>query len=143
MSLVEFEHACDVAGVLSKMMPGAVSRDVPLSELSFWKIGGRADLIVRPRSLAELCRLRAFLHAWAMPHLVIGATSNLLFSDEGLRVVCLQIGGDFANTRIEGAAITADPGVWVPGLAGWPCGTGWKGWPIPAGSPERWAGWCA
>ena len=126
-SLVEFEHTCDVAGVLSGMMPGAVSRDVPLSELNFWKIGSRADLIVRQRSLAELCRLRAFLHAWAMPHLMIGATSNLLFSDEGLRVVCVQIGGDFANTWIGGARSRPIPASWFRALPGWPCGTSWKG----------------
>ena len=117
MSVSTPERSVARAKALEALLPGAVLRDVPLARISRWKIGGTADVIVRPRSIAELARVRAFLHDSATPHIVIGATSNLLFADEGLRVVCLQIGSDFADLQVAGAAITADPGVWVPGLA--------------------------
>jgi UDP-N-acetylmuramate dehydrogenase len=102
---------------LEALLPGAVFRDVPLDRISRWKIGGPADIIVRPRSIEDLSRLRRFLHDRDLPHLVIGGTSNLLFADAGLRVICVQIGSAMAAARVEGTAITGDAGVWVPGLA--------------------------
>jgi UDP-N-acetylmuramate dehydrogenase len=102
---------------LERMCPGAVALDVPLARISRWRIGGRAAVIVRPRNIDQLARLRGWLHAQALRHVVIGATSNLLFADEGLRVICLQIGAAFAPLQIAGSQITAGPGVWVPGLA--------------------------
>ncbi len=102
---------------LEQICPGAVAVDVPLAHISRWRIGGCADVIVRPNSIDQLARLRAWLYRERAPHVVIGATSNLLFSDEGLRVVCVQIGCGLANVSIVGRVITASAGVWVPGLA--------------------------
>lgn len=102
---------------LERLCPGAVALNVPLARISRWRIGGIADVIVRPRSIDELARLRAWLHERELAHVVFGATSNLLFADEGLRVIGVQIGAAFAPLSIVGSEITAGPGVWVPGLA--------------------------
>src|SRR5690606_33101851 len=51
------------------------------------------------------------------PSVVIGATSNLLFDDEGLQAIVVRIGSQFANLHITGSRITAEAGTWVPGLA--------------------------
>jgi len=102
---------------LERICPGAVATDVPLARISRWRIGGLADVIVRPRSIDDLARLRAWLHAQGLQHVVIGATSNLLFADQGLRVICVQIGGAFAQLGIAGPEIIAGSGVWVPHLA--------------------------
>ncbi|HRL75156.1 MAG TPA: UDP-N-acetylmuramate dehydrogenase [Candidatus Accumulibacter phosphatis] len=102
---------------LEQICSGHVVCGVPLSRISRWRIGGLADVIVRPRNIEELARLRVWLHSEGLAHVVIGATSNLLFADEGLRVICLQIGGDFASLSVAGCEITAGPGCWVPGLA--------------------------
>lgn len=102
---------------LERICPGHVVCGVPLARISRWRIGGLADVIVRPRSIDELARLRGWLHSEGLAHVVIGATSNLLFADEGLRVICMQIGGEFASLNLAGCEITAGPGVWVPGLA--------------------------
>lgn len=107
----------DPAEAIEALVPGAVFRNVSLAGISRWRIGGVADILIRPRSAAELARLRAWFHDQGQPHLVIGATSNLLFSDAGLRVPCIQIGRDFAAVTVEGARIVAEPGAWVPGLA--------------------------
>ncbi|TIX29674.1 MAG: FAD-binding protein, partial [Mesorhizobium sp.] len=58
-----------------------------------------------------------FLAAAGIRHVVIGATSNLLFADEGLRAVAVQIGNHFSNVVVSGTEITAGAGTWVPGLA--------------------------
>ncbi|MER8880680.1 UDP-N-acetylmuramate dehydrogenase [Mesorhizobium sp. M0684] len=105
------------ADVLENAFPGAVLRDVSLATISRWRIGGRADVIARPRNIEELCHLRAFLAAADIRHVVIGATSNLLFADEGLRAVAVQIGHHFSSVVVSGKEITAGAGAWVPGLA--------------------------
>jgi UDP-N-acetylmuramate dehydrogenase len=110
-------HLSAVARDLERICPGAVALNVPLARISRWRIGGLADVIVSPRSIEELARLRAWLHTQELAHVVIGATSNLLFADEGLRAIGIQIGGTFASLNIVGSEITAGPGVWVPGLA--------------------------
>lgn len=102
---------------LERICPGAVVRDVSLASISRWRIGGIADVIVRPRGIEELARLRAWLHAQGFAHVVIGATTNLLFADEGLRAICIQIGEAFSSLRVDGSKITAGAGIWVPQLA--------------------------
>lgn len=110
---------CSAAAIrdLEQLCPGAIALNVPLARISRWRIGGIADVIVRPRSIDELARLRAWLHERELAHVVFGATSNLLFADEGLRAIGVQIGGTFAPLSIVGSEMTAGSGVWVPGLA--------------------------
>ena len=91
--------------------------DVSLAAISRWKIGGLADVVISPRNAEELAGLRTWIYERGLPSVVIGATSNLLFSDEGLRAIAIQIGQDFSPLHIQGREIIAGPGVWVPGLA--------------------------
>lgn len=103
--------------LLESRFPGQVLRNVPLARLSRWRIGGRCDALVRPRDLATLCQLRGFLAARGLAHVVIGATSNLLFSDAGLRAIAVQIGPGFDHCHVQGDRVTVGAGLWVPALA--------------------------
>lgn len=91
--------------------------DVSLASISQWKIGGTADILMRPSSINELVDLKKALSETQTKYLVIGATSNLLFDDDGLRVPCIQIGKDLAQVTISGGYIRAQAGAWVPGVA--------------------------
>lgn len=102
---------------LETEFPGAVARDVDLAQLSHWRIGGRADVMVSPRSAAELARLMDWLSSRSLPHVVIGATTNLLFADEGLRAICIRIGPALAEIRVAGDRIHCEPGAWAPRIA--------------------------
>lgn len=106
-----------IANDLRRQFRGAVQTDVSLRDISRWRIGGRADILISPRSLNELSEMRAWIHERDLQSLVIGATSNLLFSDDGLRAIAIQIGRGLSSTAIDGRAVVAGPGVWVPGLA--------------------------
>ena len=94
-----------------------LERNVDLAAISQWRIGGRARMVLSPRDLDELVALRRWLHETGQCHIVIGATSNLLFADEGLDVPCIRIGEAMAGIAIAGTRIQAGPGVWVPRLA--------------------------
>ncbi len=102
---------------LARTFPGAVMTDLPLRALSRWKIGGTADVVVTPRSTNELAALRAWIHQRGLPSVVIGATSNLLFADEGLNAIMIRITSTFGRVGIIGSEIIAEPGAWVPGLS--------------------------
>lgn len=102
---------------LSKQWGEAICFDVPLAEISRWKIGGTADVVIAPRNSEELAKLRAWLYENNLCSIVIGATSNLLFSDEGLRAIAIQIGPRFSELLIEDRRVIAQSGVWVPGVA--------------------------
>lgn len=91
--------------------------DEPLARHCTWKIGGPADLLVAPERIEQIQRLVALTHREAIPLVVIGQGSNLLFADAGLRGVVLKLGNNFARLRIEGRRIQAEAGVWVPQLA--------------------------
>lgn len=102
---------------LERICPGAVVRDVSLASISRWRIGGIADVIVRPFSIQQVQNLCRYLQNNTVPYVVIGATSNLLFSDDGLRAVCIQIGGNLAAVSVNGMNITVQSGAWTPGVA--------------------------
>lgn len=106
-SLADLEHLC----------PGGVVRNISLTELSWWRIGGVADLVLRPSTTKEIASLLRWFTAKGIRPVVIGQTTNLLFDDAGLRVPCIQLGRRMAGMRLSGRDITAQAGVWVPGLA--------------------------
>lgn len=106
-----------VISELYRLCPGGVRRDVPLAQVSRWRIGGRADLIVEPGSTEELCALRAFIAREGLPSVVIGETSNLLFSDEGLQAICIRCGPRMSEVSVDGCVVTSEAGVWIPYLA--------------------------
>jgi UDP-N-acetylmuramate dehydrogenase len=102
---------------LHSICPGGITQDVSLAQISRWKIGGLADVIVEPDSVYQLSMLRQYLNSSNIASLVIGDTSNLLFADEGCRAVCIRLGSRFSRLRIHGSSVTAEAGIWVPWLA--------------------------
>lgn len=50
-----------VAQALYRLVPGAVTFDVPLARISRWRIGGSADVVVRPRTIEEVQRVQGWL----------------------------------------------------------------------------------
>lgn len=56
-------------------------RDVELTEITFLKTGGKAELIIYPRKLSEIKGLVAFFKEKSIMYKIIGFTSNILFLD--------------------------------------------------------------
>jgi UDP-N-acetylmuramate dehydrogenase len=107
-----------------KVLEGLVELDVgdiceqePLSRHCTWRIGGPADVLVEPRSIEQLCRLRRYIKACEIVSVVIGDGSNLLFDDAGFRGVVIKIGRSLSALSIDGRMVRAEAGVAVPRLA--------------------------
>lgn len=100
-----------------RICPKGVFKNISLSEISRWKIGGIADCIIRPKNAQEVSKLVKYLHTANLPFMVIGSTSNLLFPDEGVRAVIIQIGNRMSDYTINDKRAWVQAGKWVPGLA--------------------------
>lgn len=101
----------------AKRLRGRLQLDAELASLTWFRVGGLADLLFKPQDVADLQAFLALLPA-TVPLTVIGATSNLLVRDGGIRGVVIRLGAGFAavavsedRTRITAGAAALDGSV--------------------------------
>lgn len=102
---------------LNEKLSLPVKTNLSLAAISNWRVGGHAKVLVQPNSEEEIIAVRKLLTEHELPFLIIGNTTNLLFADEGIKAVLLQIGSCFSAVRQEGITLVAQAGIWVPKLA--------------------------
>lgn len=68
-----------------------VEHDAPIGQMTWYGIGGRADLLVHPRSLEALETLARRCARDETPLRVLGAGANLLIADEGVDGVVVRL----------------------------------------------------
>lgn len=102
---------------LKSICPNGVQENISLAYVSRWKVGGIAKCIISPENTFELAQLVIFLKENNLPYIVIGATTNLLFSDSGLDVIAIQIGQKMSNYTVNNNQVWSQSGIWVPGFA--------------------------
>lgn len=88
---------------------GELRRDVPLAPLTWFRVGGPADVVVHPADAADLGTLLAVLPA-SVPVLPMGVGSNMLVRDGGVRGVVVRFGGSLARVEVEGELVIAGAG---------------------------------
>lgn len=62
-----------------------IQKNVKLSPFTSFKIGGNADIYIKPSSPEELAAALMFIQAEHIPAILLGGGSNLLISDDGIR----------------------------------------------------------
>ncbi|MDP8225684.1 MAG: UDP-N-acetylmuramate dehydrogenase [Candidatus Lernaella stagnicola] len=77
--------------------------DVPMASLTTWCVGGPADCLVQPQSSDEIAAVFKICQAENEPVRVVGAGSNLLILDGGLRGVTILMRGALDYFRVEEA----------------------------------------
>ena len=65
--------------------------DEPMSQHTTWRVGGPADLFIEPADPADLQRTLSLLKAAGVPWMVVGAGSNLLVKDGGIRGAVIHL----------------------------------------------------
>lgn len=81
---------------------GRLNRDAPLGGLTWFRVGGPAEVLFRPADAEDLAAFLAALPA-EVPVTVIGVGSNLLVRDGGVPGVVIRLAGPFAGIVQEGA----------------------------------------
>lgn len=109
----------DIASELAASMPelrGNLAANAPLKDMTWFRVGGVAQVLYRPADEADLAYFRAHLPA-EVPVVVIGLASNLLVRDGGVPGVVIRMARGFsAVTTEDGARVrsgTAVPDVKV------------------------------
>ncbi len=75
--------------------------DEPLAPYTSWKIGGPADAFVTAGNETELAQLLQFCLQRRMPFWILGAGSNVLVGDGGVRGMVVRLAGDFAAVHVR------------------------------------------
>jgi UDP-N-acetylmuramate dehydrogenase len=97
---------------LSERLPpvrGRLTEDAPLAPVTWFRVGGAAEILFRPADAEDLA---AFLAAKPsdVPVTVIGVASNLLVRDGGVKGVVIRLGRGFVEIRTEGSEVEAGAG---------------------------------
>ena len=90
----------ELATALAARLPGRVRRDVPVAELSTYRVGGPVSVLTRVGTLAELEAVAGVVARHASPVLVVGRGSNLLVGDGGFAGVGLMLEGEFESVEL-------------------------------------------
>jgi UDP-N-acetylmuramate dehydrogenase len=88
---------------LAAAMPnlrGRLLGNVPLADITWFRVGGPAEVLFTPADEADLAYFLARLPA-EIATCVVGLGSNLLVRDGGVPGVVIRLGRGFADTRIE------------------------------------------
>lgn len=88
---------------------GRLVADAPLGPMTWFRVGGNAEVLFRPADEDDLAE---FLAACPpdVPVTVMGVASNLLVRDGGVPGVVIRLGGPFAEVAVEGERILAGAG---------------------------------
>src|SRR5437899_6754194 len=104
----------DLVADLKARMPtlrGRLMANQSLAELTWFRVGGPAQVLFMPEDEEDLAYLLARLPA-DIPVTVIGLGSNLIVRDGGVPGVVVRLGRGFSEVKVEdGAQIRAGTGV--------------------------------
>ncbi len=106
----------DIIKDLEDAVLGGVRRNVLMRDLSWYKIGGNADVVVEPDSTLSAAAVMRCLKKHNALFTVIGTASNILFDDAGYRGVLIKIADNNFNKLSfeDGGIVRAGAGLWVP-----------------------------
>jgi len=78
-----------------------------LAELTSFRIGGPADLFVAVEDETELMHAKAAAFRAGVPCFCLGAGTNLLVSDRGMRGLVVRLGDGFGKIKIDDTKVVA------------------------------------
>ncbi|WP_166416193.1 UDP-N-acetylmuramate dehydrogenase [Cochlodiniinecator piscidefendens] len=85
---------------------GVLTRDRSLSEITWLRVGGPADVLFQPADVEDLTQFLKVLDP-AIEVFPMGVGSNLIVRDGGLRAVVVKLGRGFNQIEIAGSRVTA------------------------------------
>ncbi len=109
--------------LLKKFGDDVVQIDAPIGELTTYRVGGNAAVLVEANSLDDLSAIHRIASSNSMsksaraPFLIIGLGSNLLVADSGFAGVAIALGEGFTTVTVEDTQVVAGAGAKLPVVA--------------------------
>jgi UDP-N-acetylmuramate dehydrogenase len=91
----------ELVSALQRASRGEVLRDVPLAPRTSVRVGGPAQLWVRPRDPEALVAVLGILCDAGVPWFTLGGGANTVVGDAGVEGAVLKLGPDFASEQVE------------------------------------------
>jgi UDP-N-acetylmuramate dehydrogenase len=120
---------------IARRVRGACRPDEPLAPRTSIKVGGPAELLVRPADPADLAALLAAVRELGVPLAVLGGGANTLVADAGVRGVVVRLPADFGEERTDGERLLLSAGAPIGRLAARGHALGLVGAEFSAGIP--------
>ncbi len=99
--------------LLKKILPpvrGIYKFDYPLSKITWFNVGGPADVVYMPKDMNDLICFIQYNKLQKIDYTVIGACSNLLVRDSGVQGVVIKLGKEFKTIEYDGLNISVGAG---------------------------------
>ncbi len=107
-----------IAELLGKVPgSGVITTDESMAGQTSFRIGGPADIFVRPDSVEGLSGVLSACAQDGIPVMVMGNGTNLIVRDGGIRGVVIQLKDNFGACEAKGCEITAQPGILLSRLS--------------------------
>lgn len=84
--------------------------DEPMSKHTTFKIGGNAELFLKPKSIEELVKILEIIKKENIKYYVVGKGSNLLVNDDGFDGIIINIGNNMSAINIIDNKIFVEAG---------------------------------
>jgi UDP-N-acetylmuramate dehydrogenase len=88
---------------------GRLTADAPLAPITWFRVGGTAEIMFRPADEADLAEFLAHRPP-EVPVTVLGVASNLLVRDGGIPGIVIRLGRGFVGVATEGETVRAGTG---------------------------------
>jgi UDP-N-acetylmuramate dehydrogenase len=106
----------DLLTYLNKNFAGNYLLDELLSQHTWYRIGGPADVFVYPQHIEDLIDLLSHCRTLDIETCIIGEGANILVHDAGYRGVIIHLAKYINKIAVEGEIITADAGAFLRDL---------------------------
>ena len=124
---------------LSSMLGDSVIFDEPMARHTSFRIGGPADALAEPKTIAQLHQLLRWTTEEKINHTIIGGGTNLLVKDSGIRGVVTRLNRLAVNLTWKiidtQVLITAGAGLPTRSLCAMALRNGWHGANFALGIP--------
>lgn len=125
----------DAVSVLSSIENVSVECNVSMAELTRFRAGGRADILVQPHTVESAMELIRVVQTNGLPLTVIGCASNILVSDRGIRGVTCRLHPSLNAIHLDGNSLFCQAGALLCDVAAYAARRSLGGVEFAAGIP--------
>ena len=112
-----------------------VKIDEPMKKHISFRVGGPADILVKPRTEDQLREIIKLVKKENIPYLIIGNGSNLLVKDGGIRGVVIELSNNFNSFEISNNIVEIQAGALLSVVGKAVLRSNLKGFEFAAGIP--------
>lgn len=103
--------AIDWINAIQTQVGARVYLNEPMSKHTTFRVGGPAEVLLKPSSREEIKSIIAICRAAGVPWMVIGSGSNLLVLEGGIKGVVIELGANYREVKVTGNTMIAAAGV--------------------------------